>query len=430
MQGWAASLQYYYSRKLDIVNRGQSGYNTEWSKHLISDIIDTCKKDGSKLELSVVFLGANDAANREMNSHQGIELAQFKANLKEISLKIIPHSRLLLVTPPPIDGPGWAASGINRRADRTMHGTVKYRNAVLELGAELNVPVLDVFKAFLGESCLFDQGKMNKLFFDGLHFDVEGNQTFYKALIQEITANWPELDTERLVPPYALWHDILLIGDSITQCGSDPSMMGWTASLQHHYIRKLEIVNKGLSGYNTEWVKPLADEMLEYCELGGSKIELTIIFLGANDAVNPTVNSLQPVDLESYKSNLTEICTKAQRKGRVLLVTPPPANQSPERIFERTRNYKNAAKQSSQDLNVPCLDTWTGFLGPDCDFNETVFVKYFYDGVHFNTEGNKLFYSLIIEKIYKTWPELHLDQICQQYAEWDQVAELNQKRNC
>ncbi|KAJ3251739.1 hypothetical protein HK103_002084 [Boothiomyces macroporosus] len=205
MQGWAAALQYYYSRKLDIVNRGHSGYNTEWSKHLISDILDCCEKDGSKIELSVVFLGANDAANIEMNSHQGIELERFKQNLNEIASKIIPRSRLLLVTPPPIDGPRWAASGVNRRLDRTMEGTIRYRNTVLELGQELKVPVLDVWKAFLGPSGEFNQLKMDKLFFDGLHFDIEGNQTFYKALVQEITTNWPELNTEALVPPLALW---------------------------------------------------------------------------------------------------------------------------------------------------------------------------------------------------------------------------------
>ncbi|KAJ3276886.1 hypothetical protein HDV01_002941 [Terramyces sp. JEL0728] len=169
---------------------------------------DSCQKDGSKIELTVLFLGANDAADRNLNSHQGIELDAFQANLKEISMKIIPHSRLLLVTPPPIDGPRWAASGVNRRLDRTMERTGKFRNAVLALGNELRVPVLDVWKAFLGPSCEFDQLKMNTLFMDGLHFDIEGNQAFYNALIKEITANWPELDTEALVPPFSLWHDV------------------------------------------------------------------------------------------------------------------------------------------------------------------------------------------------------------------------------
>ncbi|KAJ3251738.1 hypothetical protein HK103_002083 [Boothiomyces macroporosus] len=216
---------------------------------------------------------------------------------------------------------------------------------------------------------------------------------------------------------------ILLIGDSITQCGSDPSMLGWAASLQHHYIRKLEIVNKGLSGYNTGWVEPLMDGFLDYCELGDSRIVLTIIMLGTNDSVHPSVNSLQAVDVEAYKANLTEICGKALQRGQVLLVTPPPANQHPERTLERTRRYKDAAMQVAHDLSIPCLDTWHALLGDGSNLDKIW--DHYYDGVHFNTKGNKFFYDTLIDKIYITWPEMNVVNLKQKYPEWNEVGQLN-----
>ena len=44
------------------------------------------------------------------------------------------------------------------------------------------------------------------------------------------------------------------IGDSITQFGSDPDRSGFVALLQHHYVRAVDCVNRGLSGYNTKYV--------------------------------------------------------------------------------------------------------------------------------------------------------------------------------
>ena len=44
------------------------------------------------------------------------------------------------------------------------------------------------------------------------------------------------------------------IGDSITEYGSDPDKSGFITILQHHYVRAIDCVNRGLSGYNTKFV--------------------------------------------------------------------------------------------------------------------------------------------------------------------------------
>lgn len=44
---------------------------------------------------------------------------------------------------------------------------------------------------------------------------------------------------------------ILLFGDSITQGSWQPD--GIAQKLAYVYARKLDVINRGLSGYNTEW---------------------------------------------------------------------------------------------------------------------------------------------------------------------------------
>ncbi|KAG6950985.1 hypothetical protein JG688_00013920 [Phytophthora aleatoria] len=43
------------------------------------------------------------------------------------------------------------------------------------------------------------------------------------------------------------------IGDSITEQASDPSKSGFITLLQDHYVRSVDMINRGLSGYTTKW---------------------------------------------------------------------------------------------------------------------------------------------------------------------------------
>jgi len=48
---------------------------------------------------------------------------------------------------------------------------------------------------------------------------------------------------------------IMLLGDSITQGGWQAG--GFAQRLAYVYARKLDVINRGLSGYNTEWAIPV-----------------------------------------------------------------------------------------------------------------------------------------------------------------------------
>jgi hypothetical protein len=42
------------------------------------------------------------------------------------------------------------------------------------------------------------------------------------------------------------------IGDSITEHGTDPTKHGFISLLQNHYVRSVDCINRGLSGYNSK----------------------------------------------------------------------------------------------------------------------------------------------------------------------------------
>ena len=71
---------------------------------------------------------------------------------------------------------------------------------------------------------------------------------------------------------------ILLIGDSLTQT----SFEGWGAGLAHRYQRRADILNRGMSGYNTRWWLEYANQAGVWNESGD--IKFATIWFGANDA--------------------------------------------------------------------------------------------------------------------------------------------------
>jgi hypothetical protein len=46
---------------------------------------------------------------------------------------------------------------------------------------------------------------------------------------------------------------LLLLGDSLTQNGTDAASGGWICLLQHRYSRSADVLARGLSGYNTKY---------------------------------------------------------------------------------------------------------------------------------------------------------------------------------
>ncbi|KAF4691552.1 isoamyl acetate-hydrolyzing esterase [Perkinsus olseni] len=205
VDGWAGLLADRYQRRADIINRGYSGYNTpmtlEVSRHIFKD--GSPHMAGGPLLLVVIFLGANDSQLPGMVNSSGSEskhvpVEKFRSALEEIVDLAKPFtSRLILVTPPPIDGDAIVADGKARfgasapdQPNRKLQFTGEYAKAVEQIGENNQIPVLNTFDGMQREA------GWRSFLRDGLHFSPSGSRWFYEALIRTIKDEYPEIAVE------------------------------------------------------------------------------------------------------------------------------------------------------------------------------------------------------------------------------------------
>lgn len=83
---------------------------------------------------------------------------EYKANLEKIIMhpQIVAHNpRIILIAPPPINEHLWWPRDQEKgygAVTRTAAATKAYADAVVELGAKLNLPVVNLWKAFMAKT--------------------------------------------------------------------------------------------------------------------------------------------------------------------------------------------------------------------------------------------------------------------------------------
>ena len=224
-------------------------------------------------------------------------------------------------------------------------------------------------------------------------------------------------------------------GDSIKQQGSSPAN-GWVSILQDKYARKVDIVNRGYSGYNTRVAKlilpHLVPRVVDDDSVDGAPT-LCTIFFGANDAALPDRTSgKQHVSLEVYVNNLRSMVTYLRKEAgvrRVVLIAPPPVSEAhrvvhakekygvdlvlgSERTVEMTGKYAAACKGLAAELGVPCVDLWSRFVGVE-GYGD----RLLNDGLHLTAEGN----GLVAEAVLEVLKGLKLDaeEMAADMPSWD-----------
>ncbi|KAJ2332792.1 isoamyl acetate-hydrolyzing esterase [Coemansia sp. RSA 2681] len=209
---------------------------------------------------------------------------------------------------------------------------------------------------------------------------------------------------------------IVCFGDSLTQHGYDVSKRGWVAQLSLVYIRRLDVINRGFSGFTSRWVLPLVPQLIT-----PFKPKLLIILLGSNDSLLPS--NPRHVPIAEFKSNIEQMVASCLPGTRVVLITPPSlgeklyarhqTDRSMERTFESVKACADAVRDVARDLSVPCVDLWkaveerTKDIGGDLDGYDA----FSYDGVHLNAGGNDLLFELLMQTIKSRFPELDPDSM-------------------
>ncbi|NWI66384.1 IAH1 esterase, partial [Todus mexicanus] len=125
------------------------------------------------------------------------------------------------------------------------------------------------------------------------------------------------------------WPRVVLFGDSITEYSFQEG--GWGAYLAERLVRKCDVVNRGLSGYNTRWAKLILPRLINKSTSAEDTVAVTIFF-GANDSALKDLNPKQHVPVEEYATNLKSMIQYLKSVDitgdKIILITPPPLHES------------------------------------------------------------------------------------------------------
>ena len=92
----------------------------------------------------------------------------------------------------------------------------------------------------------------------------------------------------------------VFFGDSITQHGLNPQINGWLCNFGDWWTRRVDVVNRGFSGYNSRWGLLIVEEVVVK-----ENPDMVFLFFGANDAVD--VKVAQHVPILQYKQYMNDI---------------------------------------------------------------------------------------------------------------------------
>jgi lysophospholipase L1-like esterase len=70
-------LSHFWSRRVDIVNRGFSGYNSRWGLSIIEEVVISLRPD-----MVLIFFGANDAVVAGGSTY--VSLNEYEENIEKM----------------------------------------------------------------------------------------------------------------------------------------------------------------------------------------------------------------------------------------------------------------------------------------------------------------------------------------------------------
>jgi lysophospholipase L1-like esterase len=205
-------------------------------------------------------------------------------------------------------------------------------------------------------------------------------------------------------------------------------------------MRRLDIVNRGLSGYNTSNALSVLPKIFVPPAPGGPKIEYLLVWFGANDAAMQLPVDNQHVPLEQYRKNLSNIVQHpliTAHKPQILLITPPPVDEIRLDELDRAKGHREAIRKSSisatyaqvaRDVaggvpNVILIDLEKAMLGvavsktPNFDSNgprlgdlaggQRGYLEHLLpDGLHLGGESYRILWDLVKPHITPGWDSM------------------------
>ncbi|KAI1816819.1 SGNH hydrolase [Poronia punctata] len=226
------------------------------------------------------------------------------------------------------------------------------------------------------------------------------------------------------------YQQVVLFGDSLFQGSSDvQDGFSFQGALQHFCMRRLDVVNRGLSGYNTKNALQVLPQIFLPPSRTTPPIKYLLVLFGANDACLPIPTSSQGVPIDQYKENLIKILTHdviKAHKPQILLVTPPPLDEiksyevdleighkEPCRKAAISAQYSEVARQVATEVpGVVLVDLQKAIMekaisltpdydpsGPPLGYAEGgkrgALKQLLPDGLHMSGEAYKVFFDIV-----------------------------------
>ncbi|XP_070549628.1 isoamyl acetate-hydrolyzing esterase 1 homolog [Ptychodera flava] len=191
----------------------------------------------------------------------------------------------------------------------------------------------------------------------------------------------------------AMWPKVILFRDSITQYSFKDG--GWGAVLADKLQRRCDVLNRGISGYNTKFGSIILPKIIT--KETASNVAMVTIFFGANDASLPEINPQQHVPVIKYKHYLQSMIDYLKaieiNEERIILIGPPPVDEKAwevecikkgstlNRKLAVTGEYSKACCEVADTNNINCIDLWTSMQKVQ---NWSEFLA---DGLHLSKKG-------------------------------------------
>ena len=220
-------------------------------------------------------------------------------------------------------------------------------------------------------------------------------------------------------------------GDSLTERGSNIDKadgIGWIARLAHIYGNRVDLLNRGFSGYNTRWALRVFPRLFH--AVNTDCIQIVTLWFGTNDSI--VEGQPQHVPVDEYRHNLAKLILYIREQGNMkitpVLITPPPiddegANRDAEkegrplntRTYAAVKKYVAACLELARQTKVPCINLHQVME------SQPNFERFFNDGFHFNSQGQEFVAKTILTAIRRTFRQFDPDTLDRVFPHWSEI---------
>jgi len=132
-----------------------------------------------------------------------------------------PETRIILITPPPVNTTQW----IMPTSPRVFETTKAYAEAVKEVGEKEKVPVADIWTTIFDGAGRTEDG-CAKYLSDGLHLNSNGYSIVFQVITDIVERVYPELNPEGVK-----LRDVFIPWDKVNVQNPGPSLVKRNAEL-------------------------------------------------------------------------------------------------------------------------------------------------------------------------------------------------------